>query len=52
MTPGEVAQMLHVPLDTIYRWRSAGTGPPAMKLGKYLRFAPDDVARWLASRPS
>lgn len=51
-TPGrlwsiqEVSEYLGVPVGTIYQWRVRSEGPPAMRLGKHLRFDPESVARW------
>jgi DNA-binding transcriptional MerR regulator len=45
-TVQDVAEFLQVPVQTLYSWRSR-SGPPARKVGKYLRYRPDDVVRWL-----
>ncbi|SFD67380.1 DNA binding domain-containing protein, excisionase family [Actinopolyspora alba] len=45
-TPADVADYLGVPTNTIYQWRSRGSGPPGRRLGKHLRFKPDDVEAW------
>jgi excisionase family DNA binding protein len=50
LTVQELADLLQVPLKTIYTWRYKGTGPPAVPVGKYLRFRPEDVAAWLDAR--
>jgi predicted DNA-binding transcriptional regulator AlpA len=39
-----------VPVSTIYHWRGRGEGPPALKVGKRLRFRADDVLKWLDDR--
>ena len=49
-TPAEVARYLQVPVKTIYRWRYAGEGPPAYRVGRHLRFRWSDVEGWLAGR--
>jgi excisionase family DNA binding protein len=49
-TPAEVAEYLQVPVKTLYRWRYAGEGPPAYRVGRHLRFHWSDVEGWLASR--
>lgn len=49
-TPVEVARYLQVPVKTIYRWRYAGEGPPAYRVGRHLRFRWSDVEGWLAGR--
>ena len=41
---------LQVPPKTIYTWRYKGIGPPAVPIGRYLRFRAEDVAAWLESR--
>lgn len=46
----EVAELLQVPVKTIYEWRHRGEGPRPMRLGKYLRFDPADVASWIEAR--
>jgi DNA-binding transcriptional MerR regulator len=43
----DVAAFLRVPVQTVYSWRSQGYGPPARRVGKYLRYRPDDVLRWV-----
>ena len=48
-TPVEVADYLRVPLRTIYRWRYAGDGPPAFRIGRHLRFRWSDVEEWLGT---
>jgi excisionase family DNA binding protein len=46
----DLAEYLGVPVHTIYKWRQTGEGPVGYKIGKYLRFDPEDVYRWLATR--
>jgi excisionase family DNA binding protein len=46
-TVQEVADYLRVPVQTLYSWRARRAGPPARRVGKYLRYRPDDVTRWL-----
>jgi DNA-binding transcriptional MerR regulator len=45
----DVSEYLQVPVQTLYTWRSQGSGPPARKVGKYLRYLPDDVVAWVES---
>ena len=42
--------MLQVPVSTVYQWSYRGDGPRSIRLGRYLRFDPGDVARWLENR--
>lgn len=46
----ELCAWLKIPKNTIYKQRSDGTGPPAYKLGKHLRFARSEVLAWLATK--
>jgi predicted DNA-binding transcriptional regulator AlpA len=48
----EVARTLHVSLATIRRWRLLRIGPPFLKIGASVRYRPDDISAWLASRPT
>lgn len=50
ISPAELAAALGVPLATIYTWRSRGYGPPAVKVGKHLRWRREDVEAWLEER--
>jgi excisionase family DNA binding protein len=43
----DVAAYLQVPVQTLYSWRTNGEGPPARRVGKYLRYRPEDVMRWV-----
>lgn len=51
-TPEEVAAFLQVPLATLYAWRYRSEGPPAIKIGRHLRYRARDVERWLNSLAS
>lgn len=48
----DVATRLNVPVKTVYDWRSRPVpyGPPAMKVGRYLRWKPEAVDRWLEAQ--
>jgi excisionase family DNA binding protein len=48
----EVSALLAVPVGTLYQWRHSGDGPPALRLGKHLRFDPDSVRRWALEQAS
>jgi hypothetical protein len=49
-TPQDVSEFLRVPIDTLYRWRYLGVGPNAYRVGKHLRYLPDEVRAWLAEQ--
>lgn len=42
----DVSAYLGVPVQTLYAWRKARTGPPAARVGKHLRYDPDAVRAW------
>lgn len=51
-TPGlwtveETAAYLQVPPATLYAWRNRRIGPPGIRVGRYVRYRPVDVERWL-----
>jgi excisionase family DNA binding protein len=48
--PKDLAEWLDLPVATIYRWRHTGIGPPAVRVGKHLRYRRRDVERWLAEQ--
>lgn len=50
LTPAEVAEILGVPVQTIYQWRYKRTGPPGFRVGRHLRFDPRAVQRWVEGR--
>ncbi|WPR91436.1 helix-turn-helix domain-containing protein [Microbacterium rhizosphaerae] len=43
----EVARHLHVPVSTVYDWRTRGVAPRAYRFGKHLAFAVSDVRTWI-----
>lgn len=44
----DVASYLDVPLQTVYQWRSTGYGPPGIRVGRYVKYRPEDVRAWVA----
>lgn len=49
-TVEDVSAYLGVPVETLYRWRKRRTGPPAAKVGRHLRYDPDETRAWVRSR--
>ena len=43
----EVAAALGVPEASCRYWRYAGTGPTSIKVGRHVRYRPEDVQTWL-----
>jgi excisionase family DNA binding protein len=50
LTPEGLAEFLGVPVATLYQWRYRGIGPRAYRVGRHLRYAPEEVDRWLAEQ--
>lgn len=46
----DVATFLGVPVATLYQWRRLGSGPPAYRLGKHLRYRRLEVEAWLGEQ--
>lgn len=47
-TVDDVSYYLCVPVQTLYWWRVEGLGPRGMRLGRHLRYRPEDVKAWAA----
>lgn len=49
LTPAEVAEYLRVPVSTLHGWRQNkwNVGPPAIKVGKRLRYPLSGFEKWL-----
>ncbi|MDP9398622.1 MAG: helix-turn-helix domain-containing protein [Actinomycetota bacterium] len=45
--PEELAALVEVPVQTVYGWNSARTGPRYYKIGRHVRYRRVDVERWL-----
>jgi predicted DNA-binding transcriptional regulator AlpA len=45
-TVEETALYLKIPKATLYQWRYLGTGPKAGRVGRHLRYDPNDVRAW------
>jgi len=47
-TPDEVSTYLGgVPVSTLYQWRYKGIGPKSRRVGRHLRYRPEDVRAWV-----
>jgi excisionase family DNA binding protein len=46
LTPGDIAELFGVPLETVYHWRKKRTGPPGFRVGKHVRYDPEAVRAW------
>jgi len=50
--PEEVSAYLKVPVATLYQWRHRGYGPASVRIGRHLRYDPDDVRAWVKDQNS
>jgi len=46
-TTKELADYLGRPVATLYAWRYRGLGPPAILMGRELRYRESDVVAWV-----
>ncbi len=50
LTPEDLVILLRLPsVETVYQWRRKGIGPRGFRVGRHLRFDPEDVRAWVAS---
>jgi hypothetical protein len=49
ITEGEAAAILRVSLTSLRRWRREGSGPVYRKLGRSVRYRPNDLSDFVAS---
>ena len=45
--PPTIAAELGVPEQTLAQWRYLGKGPAFIKVGRHVRYHPEDVKAWL-----
>ena len=46
----DVARYLGVPVAMLYQWRHHDYGPRGRRVGRYVRYDPDDVRAWFAAQ--
>lgn len=47
LTVADVAELLGIPVATLYAWRYKGEGPKGYKLGRHVRYRRADVDAWV-----
>jgi hypothetical protein len=47
----DLSLYLDIPVQTLYRWRRYRCGPPSHRLGRHLRYLPEEVFAWLRAQP-
>lgn len=50
MTLSDLSEMLGVPVNTLYGWRSRGEGPPGYRVGRHVRYRRAAVETWLETQ--
>ncbi len=50
MTPRQLSDYLGVPVQTLANWRWREEGPKWIKLGRHVRYRPNEVERWLSAQ--
>lgn len=51
LTPKDLVAMFRLDsVETVYAWRRKHTGPPGFRVGKHLRFDPEQVHQWVQQR--
>ncbi|MGW5254684.1 helix-turn-helix transcriptional regulator [Streptomyces sp. NPDC004012] len=51
LTPEDLVQLFELPsVETLYQWRRKRIGPRGFRVGRHLRYDPDDVRAWVQSR--
>lgn len=48
--PEEAASLLKSNAQTLERWRSTGTGPPFVKVGRRVAYRLSDLENWLVEQ--
>jgi excisionase family DNA binding protein len=50
LTIDQAAELVGVPKKTLYQWRLTGYGPPALRVGRHLKYRAEDIESWAASQ--
>lgn len=50
LTHRELAELLGIPVGTLYNWNSQGIGPKRYHVGRHVRYRMADVDKWLKAR--
>jgi predicted DNA-binding transcriptional regulator AlpA len=48
----DVARLTGLSVASVRRWRLLRQGPRYLKIGAAVRYKPEDISSWLASRPT
>ena len=50
LTATEAADLIRVPVTTLYKWHHRREGPPVRKLGRRLLYRNDELVAWVEDR--
>jgi predicted DNA-binding transcriptional regulator AlpA len=48
----DVARITRLSVASVRRWRYLKQGPRYLKIGSSVRYRPEDITAWLATRPT
>lgn len=46
LSPAQLAERYDVPLETVYGWNKTGSGPDYIRVGRHVRYRPQDITAW------
>ena len=49
-TVQDVSTYLGIPVMTLYHWRRTGYGPRGTRVGRHLRYRPEEVRAWFENQ--
>ncbi|MFG2477335.1 helix-turn-helix domain-containing protein [Streptomyces fagopyri] len=50
LTPEDLVELFDLPsVETVYQWRRKRVGPRGFRVGRHLRYDPEDVRTWVQS---
>jgi excisionase family DNA binding protein len=50
LRPEIVSDRLDIPVTTLYQWRHRGVGPPAIRIGRHLRYDEAELEAWIETQ--
>ncbi|MET7908637.1 helix-turn-helix transcriptional regulator [Streptomyces avermitilis] len=51
LTPEDLVELFDLPsVETVYQWRRKRVGPRGFRVGRHVRYDPEDVRAWVKSR--
>lgn len=51
LTPEDLVELFELPsVQTVYQWRRKHIGPRGFRVGRHIRYDPEDVRSWVKSR--